>query len=223
MRIKTSRMVANKWLKTKTLVSNQAMAKHIPKTRLYNQVHLQNMIHVFGRVVLKPVEGTGGNGVIFIRKERQNYIVRYMNQEKKCKNLETAISCVKKIQGIKKYLIQQGIDLLKVNGRPIDFRIRLEKPHDNWVITRSIGRVARKGLWVTNLCKGGAELTLEEGLKKALGKNNVTKESQAMIKLAELGTRLMEKKFPGVRRLGFDFGVDHKGRIWIFEVNTKPA
>jgi hypothetical protein len=32
----------------------------------------------------------------------------------------------------------------------------------------------------------------------------------------------MESQFPGVGQLGFDYGLDYSGKIWILEVNTRP-
>lgn len=220
---KPYRIVASKWVKTQTLLSNKIMAKHIPITVKFSEDDLRKMISRFSRVVLKPEKGTGGNGVIFIMKEGQGYVLRHSVQTENYREIKSLISGVDCIRNRRPYIIQQRIDLLKVNGRPIDFRIRMEKPFGTWIITRSIGRVARKGLLVTNLCKGGDELTLEQGLMKALGKRSVQTEREKMIQLARMGTRMLEKRFPGVRRLGFDFGLDQKGHIWIFEVNTKPA
>ena len=34
---------------------------------------------------------------------------------------------------------------------------------------------------------------------------------------------ILEARFPGIGELGFDYGLDHEGKIWILEVNTRPA
>lgn len=55
----------------------------------------------------------------------------------------------------RKYLIQQGISLARISGRPIDYRVKVVKNGEHWEFRSMVGRVARPGLFVTNLCKGG--------------------------------------------------------------------
>ncbi|MNC81724.1 Endospore coat-associated protein YheD [compost metagenome] len=45
---------------------------------------------------------------------------------------------------------------------------------------------------------------------------------QEMRSLTLTCTQIMESQFPGIGQLGFDYGLDHSGRIWILEVNTRP-
>ena len=40
--------------------------------------------------------------------------------------------------------------------------------------------------------------------------------------LTKLSTQMLENRFPGIGQLGFDYGIDQNGKIWIFEVNTRP-
>jgi D-alanine-D-alanine ligase-like ATP-grasp enzyme len=43
-----------------------------------------------------------------------------------------------------------------------------------------------------------------------------------MRELTVAATQVLESRFPGVNLLGYDYGIDRNGKIWIFEVNTKP-
>ncbi|MNU10094.1 Endospore coat-associated protein YheD [compost metagenome] len=43
-----------------------------------------------------------------------------------------------------------------------------------------------------------------------------------MVGVARSGTALLEAKYPGIGALGFDFGIDKGGTVWILEVNTRP-
>lgn len=65
-----ARQIASKWLKTKALLSNPQLARHIPPTRLYRSAVLRRMLHLYGSVVLKPVLGTGGLGVLKVSLHR---------------------------------------------------------------------------------------------------------------------------------------------------------
>jgi hypothetical protein len=43
-----------------------------------------------------------------------------------------------------------------------------------------------------------------------------------MVGVARTCTKLLEQQFPGIAQLGYDFGIDRKGTVWILEVNTRP-
>lgn len=43
-----------------------------------------------------------------------------------------------------------------------------------------------------------------------------------MRQLTVLSTGVLEARYPGIGQLGFDYGIDKQGKIWIFEVNTRP-
>ncbi|WP_221413080.1 YheC/YheD family protein, partial [Peribacillus simplex] len=54
------------------------------------------------------------------------------------------------------YLIQQGIHLLRYQGRPFDLRVLTQRsPSGQWVSTGIIGRVAAKNKIITNHHSGG--------------------------------------------------------------------
>jgi len=43
-----------------------------------------------------------------------------------------------------------------------------------------------------------------------------------MRNLTRTATSLLESRFPGLTQLGYDYGIDRNGQIWILEVNTRP-
>lgn len=71
------RQLANKWLKTAALLSDPRIAGHIPATRIYNTSNLHQMLNKYGYVVVKPVVGTGGSGVIKVTKSGSTYRYTY--------------------------------------------------------------------------------------------------------------------------------------------------
>ena len=85
-----------------------------------------------------------------------------------------------------------------------------------------VGRVARPGLFVTNLCRGGTQLTAAQGISRSVSVSLVRKKKQEMRTLTGISAAVLERHFPGIGQLGFDYGLDRSGKIWIFEVNTRP-
>jgi len=43
-----------------------------------------------------------------------------------------------------------------------------------------------------------------------------------MRELTKRCTALLERRYPGIGALGYDYGIDGNGQIWILEVNTRP-
>ncbi|MNI57061.1 Endospore coat-associated protein YheD [compost metagenome] len=147
----------------------------------------------------------------------------YMSQQRLFPSYEAMFKSLNRAKVGRKYMIQQGIRLAKIAGRPIDYRVKVVKDNGTWVYRTMVGRLARPGLFVTNLCKGGTQLTAREGLGRSLHhKGAAKKKRQEMRNLTNKCIGIMESSFPGIEQLGFDYGIDRYGKIWIFEVNTRP-
>lgn len=216
------RQLANKWLKTEALLSNADVAPHIPLTRLYSADSLKQMLHQFGMVVIKPIRGGGGYGVIKVTYAGGIYAFTYMSKRRAFFSFEAMFRALNRAKVGRKYIIQQGIHLATISGRPIDYRVKVVKSNGTWVYRAMVGRLARPGLFVTNLCKGGTMLSAREGLGRSLGRKASVRKRREMRSLTNTCVRILENAFPGIGSLGFDYGLDHSGKIWIFEVNTRP-
>ncbi len=214
--------IANKWLKTNVLLNNPRIARHIPETRKYTAGGLQRMLSKYGGVVLKPVVGTGGQGVIMVEKSKGGYHLRYRDRKYWHGGYQALVSAFNRIRMKRSYLIQQRIHLAKIHGRPLDYRVKIVKKDGKWVITAVVGRLARKGLFITNLCQGGTQLMATQSIRQSLSAAQVKPKRKEMCLLTYLSKDIFEQRFPGVRRLGFDYGIDRNGKIWMFELNTRP-
>lgn len=216
------RQLANKWLKTEALLSNGEVATHIPQTRLYSADALKRMLHQFGMVVIKPLCGGGGYGVIKVTYSGGVYAFTYASRRYCFSSFNAMFRALNRAKAKRKYMIQQGIHLARIYGRPIDYRVKVVKENGAWGYRSMVGRLARPGLFVTNLCKGGSMLSAREGLSRSLGRKISVRKRREMRTLTNTCITILESRFPGVGELGFDYGVDRSGKIWIFEVNTRP-
>lgn len=216
------RQLANKWLKTEALLGNADVAAHIPQTRLYDADSLKSMLHQFGMVVIKPLRGGGGYGVIKVTYAGGIYAFTYMSRRYGFSSFDALFRALNRAKVRRKYMIQQGIHLARIASRPIDYRVKVVKDNGAWVYRSMVGRLARPGLFVTNLCKGGTMLSAREGLSRSIGRKAARPKRKEMRTLTNTCIQIMENAFPGVGSLGFDYGVDRNGKIWIFEVNTRP-
>lgn len=85
-----------------------------------------------------------------------------------------------------------------------------------------LGRIARRGLFVTNICQGGRLVPAAEGIRRSLNAQSIEPKKNEMRHLTKICTSLLEQRFPGISQLGYDYGIDQSGHIWILEVNTRP-
>lgn len=216
------RQLADKWLKTGALLSNPSVASHIPETRIFGAKPLRRMLRQYGMVVIKPIRGGGGYGVIKVSYSRKGYSFTYMSTRRSFTSYGDMFHALNRIRVGRKYMIQQGIQLPRIQGRPIDYRVKVAKQGNVWVYRAMVGRLAKPGLFITNLCKGGTQLSAREGLRRSLRRGAGLHKRREMRRLTNTCIGILERAFPGIGELGFDYGIDVNGRVWIFEVNTRP-
>ncbi|MBB6670939.1 YheC/YheD family protein [Cohnella nanjingensis] len=218
----SGRMLASKWVKTAALLSNRQIAEHIPATRILSPGNLRGMLALYGMVVIKPIRGAGGHGVIKVTKHRSRYSAKYMTRTRTFGSFGALYRHLGRIRRRRVYLIQKGIHLATIGGRPIDYRVKFVKVGARWQFRSMVGRLARRGLFVTNLCRGGSQLTAAQGISRSLSPRLVGVKKRQMRHLTHVATGILERRFPGIGQLGYDYGIDRRGHIWILEVNTRP-
>lgn len=217
------RQLASKWAKTEALLSHPGIAPHIPPTRIFTRGNLQGMLSQHGMVVVKPVRGAGGHGVIKVSREGSGYAYTYYAKTNRFDSFDGLYRSLNAKRGRRQYLIQKGIRLATVQGRPIDYRVKyVKQPTGQWSITAIVGRLAKPGLFVTNLCRGGSLLSGSEGIRRSFSGAVIASKKREMRRLTIQSTEVLERLYPGIGQLGFDYGIDKSGKIWIFEVNTRP-
>lgn len=216
------RQLANKWLKTEALLTDKRIHRHIPSTSLYSAANLKHMLKRYNMVVMKPIRGGGGYGLIKVTYSGGVYSYTHMKETRSFRSFGAMLGSLNRVKVRRPYLIQQGIQLATIAGRPIDYRVKVAKSANGWEYRAMVGRLARPGLFVTNLCKGGTQLTAKEALTKSLPGSLGQQQKRRMRELTNRCISILERSFPGIGMLGFDYGIDTRGRIWIFEVNTRP-
>ncbi|MDQ0877319.1 glutathione synthase/RimK-type ligase-like ATP-grasp enzyme [Paenibacillus sp. V4I3] len=216
------RMVANKWSKFSVLLGHAGVAKHIPDMRRFSASNLQAMLRQYVFVVAKPIIGTGGSSVVKIQKTGNGYLLHDSGTKRTFRTWNELFSTLNRIRKNRLFMLQQGIDLATIEGRPVDYRVKLKKAGRSWVIRAVVGRLARPGLFVTNLCRGGTLLKGAHALRQTFPASLVKSKIDTMCGVARTCTMLLESRYPGIGMLGYDFGIDKRGNVWIFEVNTKP-
>jgi YheC/D like ATP-grasp len=216
--------VASKSLKTMVLMTNHRIRPYIPETRRFSPRNLVRMLTRHTSLFVKPDKGGGGAGAVRLLKRGWGKIeIRTLNRQKVIEIGKLFHYLNQCMHPEKNYIIQQGIDLGEISGRPFDLRVHLQKPFHRWHITGVCAKVAAPGKIVTNHCKGGLPVEAKHALFQVAGNPGRTMHLMNEIQaLSKETARTLNAAFPGLKELGIDLGVDKNLRIWIFEVNTRP-
>lgn len=221
------RYITSKWAKTKALLPNRSIVKHIPDTRVISRKSLQEMLNQYGMMYVKPDNGTYGIGVMRVERESGPGGIRYRYQAgtkvRTFSSYDAMYDSIIKLTRKRRYLIQKGIHLLKHNKRRFDLRVMVQQsPSKRWVTTGIIGRVAAKRKVVTNVHNGGTLVPFDTLLKGHTGPAGRMRLFRGLEQLGLSVAKQMQTRYGGIKELGLDVALDQKLHPWILEVNTAP-
>ena len=217
-------IVRSKMEKTSVLLTDAELARYVPKTKLFNAENFKAMLKEFHYVYVKPDCGRGGNRVILVvLQDGGGYQIYYETTVTKANKIAAVIKFVNKVAAGDKFIIQQGINMLRINRAPFDLRVNVQKPYKKWEVTAMIAKLMAPGKVVTNYCKGSTLVDFEEALQQAGLSNDKTNQIKELLTyLGERTASVLNEKYRGLRELGLDIALDSKAEPWILEVNTKP-
>lgn len=204
----------------------------LPESHLFkNYAMLKAMCRKYSIVFLKPVTGSLGKGIIKIARQSDGGYVCYFTslngvRKQAYPSLPLLFRAIFGKIKSGRYQIQQGIKLMEIGGRPVDFRALVQKGAlGEWGITSIVARIAANNTFVSNLARGGTLTTVPDAVARSnassAGKAGVNaKLRKAAIDIA----KGIEKQIQGhFAELGIDLAVDTAGRVWLLEVNSKPS
>ncbi|MEW4285478.1 YheC/YheD family protein [Priestia koreensis] len=219
----------NKWSIYQLLQQEQSVQTYLPETRYAPSFdEIRDMIHRHQTVFLKPVNGSLGKGIIQISYDSQEnrYDCQYRlgteNMQRTFYQFDTLASHILSDLNLKDYLIQQGISLIRRHERKVDFRVHTNKNECGmWEMTAVAAKLSGRGSVTTHLKNGGIVQTLDELFASA----SKVKEIMAKLQTASLliSSVLENRMEELIGEIGFDFGIDDRGNVWLFEANSKPG
>ena len=222
--MKRYQIVRSKLKKTRTLQRDKQISEFIPATVTYGYNNLQEMLSRFPLVFLKPDRGSKGFKVAAVKKHFGGFSVHINSKELKMKTLDEVSEFFKEYSQGKKFLIQQGIDSLKVDNRPFNVRIWVQKPYKTWKVTGITAVLAAPQKLITNYHQGGTLLCFKSVMSKTAGTdiNKVKELTNQLYFIGKHASEALNQRYKGLRELGIDVAIDQSFWPWILEVNTKP-
>lgn len=221
-----------KWRSYRILSENAALKAYLPDTRLIkNFKDVEGMLNKHRTVYLKPVAGSQGESIIRVSQSRKSNIYEYQYQ-KNMQSIKGTAQSIKELQlGLKKvmagqsYIVQQQINLLRMQDSLADMRVMVQKDESGqWTITGKACRIGKSGSITSNISGGGRACEVNELLAKHFTDPQDLARIDAEIDyLALQAAHGIEKHHSPIGELGIDIGVDKDGRLWFIEANLKPA
>lgn len=197
----------------------------IPTVRLTDFKSLMNMIDLHAKIIMKPVSGHQGGGILFIEKQdNHDFKVSEVGNTKIYKEKELLEMVLLRIRD-QEYLVQKFICSRLKSGHVCDFRLHVQKNGEGkWVVTTIYPRIGSLGSITSNLSGGGYTAFLDSFLQKEF--NDDWFDIKRMLEQFSLNfSNHFESLYNGVKfdELGIDVGIDENQKLWLFEVNWRPG
>jgi glutathione synthase/RimK-type ligase-like ATP-grasp enzyme len=219
----------SKWEMYKWYSANPDISDHVPFTCVLKTADdVFTTLDKYGKVFIKPISGLGGHGITQAAETAGGYEFKYRVKGENHSELKATKDEVTEYIKIKfgrsRYLVQQPIDLIKINDCVVDFRCIMQKNHTgNWFCMAIIGRYGKKGSIVSNISSGGTAFILSSnanspsplrGDKAALLSNEISAFALDVCKA-------LDAYGLNIGTVGIDIGVDNNGKLWLIEINNR--
>ncbi|MBP2002548.1 hypothetical protein J2Z69_003634 [Paenibacillus shirakamiensis] len=214
------------------LKADPSLLKYLPESHLFrNFAMLKGMCSRYPVVFLKPTRGSLGKGIIRISRNPEGSYQTLATQvggtrRQNYENLTKLFASLSGKMKTTRYQIQQGLNLIDLSGRPVDFRALVQKNGTGaWEITSIVARTAGTHHFVSNLARGGTLSTVKEAMAKTHFPADIKAKAAVRLKKAalDLADGIDQHIHAHFGELGIDLAMDTSGRIWLIEVNSKPS
>lgn len=218
----------DKWFKYLLLKKHASLARYVPETRILDGYTFSKLISKYGHVIVKPVWGSRGRGIIQVSwVGRHKYVVHYENLKITIRGRTNTYRYIRRKIGNSSYMVQRRITRPTIHKRPFDMRVIIQRRINSsvWVVTGKVIKVAGKGYIVSNNTRSkGTLFTFKSGIKQSSVRHLSASALESHInRISIRSAKRLSAFFSGHRIYGLDIGIDRKGRIGIIEANLYPA
>lgn len=207
------------------IAKDKSLKRLLPSARAFTKKNLNDFSTKYRTIYIKPDIGSLGIGVKRLKPIDKGFQLDSVGNKKQYRKTFTSTKKVYdhiRATTKRKLLIQKGVSLAKVDGKPYDIRAMVQrKPKGAWVCTGFLVKVGAKGKIVTNYHQGGKIITLPKLLQQ-LGYSKEKREATThfLKKQAVKVAKHLSAHRSGMHEMGIDFAYDNSGKLWILEVNS---
>ena len=221
--------LGNKWQIHNQLMKS-SFSNYVPETDLYRSPSTaMNFLKNYGAIMLKPINGKQGRGIVKLSFHENRAIKPYeWQQSGQPKLYLSRRELLHKLhRGCQPYgaVVQRWMDIRNPQGQVFDIRALVQKePGGRWILTEMGVRLSQVGHIASNVTRGGSVRSVRTFLPELYGEAAAERmieecRNMAVTLPAEL-ENLYQKSFA---ELGIDLAVERGGTVRIIEVNIKPG
>lgn len=205
------------------LAAEPELKAYVPETRRYRGTKtLATLLARHSAVVLKPVWGSLGLGLIRIRRVQGGYTWETgTGDQRHCRTIAAVGRAIHGRTAARPYLVQQWLDLAVYQGHRFDVRASIQRGGDgNWRVSGLTAKVGGHNRIATNVARGGRATSLSKVLPEVFGSDA----DDCYNRLSELGLRIatvLAKHEPLAADYGLDLCLTKDGRPWFLEANHR--
>jgi hypothetical protein len=210
------------------VLKSTVLSAYLPVTQSASDSNiLLNELTTKKRIILKPINGSQGNGIYYLKKNNKSFHVKtekhkniisriFPNETKLIKWLQPLISK-------RQYLMQPYLELSNDEQQPFDIRILLQKQMDGKWGERGRGiRIGSTGGILSNLSAGGSIIAYSDWSSSFPSAKKEYIHQELDYILSNLPP-ILENAFLPLFEIGIDIGIAKNGSIWILDINSKPG
>lgn len=219
--------LGNKWKIQSHLLESDFLKPYLlPTEQVKTSQQFIQFLKKHGRIMLKPINGWGGRGIVKVILEEDRFTVHQNGKPTLRLPLERLgpyIRGVLKNGG--RHIMQKWIDIRNQNGQVFDIRALMQKNSKGaWQLTGTAVREGRKQSITSNIKSGGSAYEAGSYLKKEFGEEKGEALTKSITEVANYIPEFTEKSYmKRLTELGIDLAVDKSGKLWLLEINIKPG
>ena len=177
----------------------------------------------YHKVVVKPLEGSFGSGVIYIGKLQDQYFEIIMGKTRNIASCSELSALFAKImEASSEFLVQKYVASRTPDGYPFDIRVHTSKNRLGiWSLAGTVVRIGPVNSIVTNVVAGGSTCDLSTFFPRVFDKDKYQEFYERLIMFALLFSTYFECLIgENIDHIGLDLAVDEQMQIYLIEVNV---
>lgn len=211
------------------VLKHSSLKPYLPPSRpIISPSDVLEELASFEKIVLKPINGSQGNGIYLIESGRQKTIsVKTYNRKKhihkEFSHFNKFLAWINSLLTKMRYFVQPYLELTNDCGEPYDIRTLLQKQENGEWTERGRGiRVGNPDGILSNLSAGGSIREYEPWIKQLFPPQNEFIHNELNEILMKIPP-VLENAFLPLFELGIDIGIAKNRTIWILDINSKPG
>ncbi|MFC4098884.1 YheC/YheD family endospore coat-associated protein [Paenibacillus xanthanilyticus] len=198
---------------------------HLPETVAYDPNTAVQMLLKHHTIYFKPVFGHQGKGVyrVDLKPEGEIHIGHhYFSPQTIVNDVGAWQQSMEALLGSTPYIIQQGVDICKINGQTFDIRALVQRNERGaWSVTNLVSRIASRGSYNTSIYEKAC--LSQEVLNRLYPLENVNGIIRSIYNLSLRSAEIIDTETDyHMGEFSVDIALDDNAHAWIIELNGKP-